>query len=414
MIRQLEGLLVAAALSILAGLILGWPAGASQPAHRLAGAGGGQLPPYLDLDFQTPIQETPSSSPQPEATAALPDIPVQSKKRPAAWQKAFAFWDHTLDFGSRASFMSLRRLKASGANTVSPVITWYVTHPYDVHIHRGKWTPKDEELVAVVGEAHRLGLRVVFRLHIDCDDGSWRARINPGDKEAFFTGYRKLLLHYADLARDHGVEGMVIAAELSSLSGPAYTHYWRSMIADVRGRFDGFLTYSAQWGSAPASSEYDQFREYEQIGFWPDLDYLGVSAYFELTGDGRLNPTHQELVANWEEWRRLRLEPFQARFGMPLIFTEVGYASAPDAARHPWAGGGGPNTVNLQLQATLYDALFESWVGVHWFHGVYLWFWPSNTRLAGPSNSDYPPVGKPAEQVLRDWYQLLDDMERAP
>ncbi|MGI5836933.1 MAG: glycoside hydrolase family 113 [Chloroflexota bacterium] len=411
MVRWLGGLLIVTALSMLACLTPSQQAGVPRLAANLVSADSGYLLLSQEPDYPTPTPNTLSSSPQPQATRTSAETAGNTNKRSMVWQKAFAFWNHNLDFGSRASFMSLRRLKASGANTVSPVITWFVTHPYDVNIHSGKWTPKDEDLIAVVNEAHRLGLQVVFRLHIDCEDGTWRARINPDDKDAFFSAYRSVLLHYADLARNHNVEGMVIGAELSSLSGPSYTHYWRSMIAEVRGRFDGFLTYSAQWGSAPASAEQDQFREYEQIEFWPDLDYLGISAYFELTQDGQPSPTNQELVFNWDEWRKLRIEPFQARYDMPLIFTEVGYPSAPEAARHPWAGGGS-SMVNLQLQAALYDALFESWAGVDWFHGAYLWFWPSDFERGGLADSDYPPLGKPAEQVLRNWYQLLDDMER--
>ena len=378
----------------------------------LAGADGLRT----DARQPAPVPGLQSGEPTADAGSGSQQVPIPSPsplhpREHEGWQKGFAFWSQTPAFGSRHSFAALRRLKAAGANTVSPVITWYLAHPYDVRLHPGRGTPADDELVAAVDEAHRLGLQVVLRFHVDCEDGSWRARINPDDKDALFTAYSAVLNHYADLAQAHGVEGMVIGAELSSLTGPAYTSYWRSMIAEVRRRFGGFLTYSAQWGSAPPSSEHDQYREFEQIEFWQELDYLGISAYFELAQDGQSAPSRQELLARWDEWRRLRIEPFQARYGMPLLFTEVGYPSSQEAARHPWNGS--PYVqVNLQLQADLYSALFESWSEVPWFGGAYLWFWPTDLDAGVPVDSDYPPVGKPAEQVLRDWHQLLDDMER--
>jgi hypothetical protein len=299
-----------------------------------------------------------------------------------------------------------------GADTVAPIITWYVSNSHDVRLHRGPGTPSDDDLAAAITYAHRLGLRVVLRLHVDCEDGEWRAYLNPADKTTWFDEYGIVLNHYADLARSHGVEGMVIGTEMVSLTRPAYTPQWKAMIAQVRRRFHGFLTYSAQWGSAPPESPTDPFREFEQIGFWRDLDFLGISAYFELAPDGNSAPSLEKLEARWEELRRLRIAPFQARYGMPLLFTEVGYASTNQAARHPWAGAG-PGAVDLALQATLYRALFQSWADVSWFRGAYFWFWATDADGSGPTSTDYPPTGKPAEDVIREWFAELQCLEIA-
>lgn len=379
-----------------------------EPSDVAASRGEGpETPPYGSGRVAEPTGTV--AEPAPEAMAT---IHPRQPRNPEGWQKGFAFWDRFAPFGSTESFQSLHHLRGVGANTVSPVITWYVAGPWDHQLHPGKGTPSEEELIAAIDEAHRQGLQVVLRLHVDCEDGTWRARINPNDKKGFFAAYGTVLNYYARLAEEQGVEGLVIGTELVGVSGPAYTDYWRSMIAQVRQRFGGFLTYSAQWGSAPPSAEYDQYREFEQIEFWEELDYLGISAYFELADGGNLSPTVPELVARWEEVRRLRIEPFQARYGKPLLFTEVGYPSDGEAARHPWSGGGEHRPVNLRLQAELYSALFESWAEVPWFRGAYFWYWPTDHEGSGPTSPDYPPTGKPAELVIHRWYRLLDDMER--
>ncbi|MHB0870570.1 MAG: glycoside hydrolase family 113 [Chloroflexota bacterium] len=389
-------------LTLIAAAVL--PALVMGLAVVMSRQGGSETHPSGDVGPPTPAP-LPTPVPVPSPT------PVPPRWDPERWQKGFALWERGSPFGSPEGLQSLQQLRDVGADTISPVITWYVAGPHDPHLHRGKSTPNEDELVAAIDEAHRQGLQVVLRFHVDCEDGTWRANIDPQDKEAFFAAYGTVIAYYARLAEEHQVEGMVIGAELSGLSGPANTPYWRSLIARVRQQFDGFLTYSAQWGSAPPSAPTDRYREFQQIEFWDDLDYLGISAYFELADGGRPSPSTPELLARWEEWRRLQIEPFQARYGKPLLFTEVGYPSSGEAARHPWAGGG-PQSVNLQLQAELYSALFQSWSGVPWFRGAYFWFWPTDGYGTGPASADYPPAGKPAEGVIRRWYRQLDDMER--
>ncbi|HEX2923993.1 MAG TPA: hypothetical protein VHS28_08205, partial [Chloroflexota bacterium] len=268
------------------------------------GALSGGLPGIPDRASTVPSQPQPTATaeaiaPTPEPTPEPTPIPDPSLYRlPANWQKGVVLWDRPESFGSPASFQSLRELRDVGATSISPVVTWYVAGPWDPHIHPGKKTPTDDDLIAVIDEAHNLGLQVMLRFHIDCEDGNWRARIDPQDKEAFFNAYTTVLGYYAGLARDHAVEGIAIGAELSSLTKPAYTDYWRSVIAQVRQRFPGFLTYSAQWGSAPPDALADPFREFEQIQFWDDLDYLGISGYFELVAAGQ-TPSLQSYIDMW-------------------------------------------------------------------------------------------------------------------
>ncbi len=384
-------------------------------AAGMIGSGAAGESPGLGIQAVGEPQPAPSAAPPSTSEATVEPAPARGARPapvPDGWQRGFAFWDRSAPYGSPESFAALARLRDLGADTVSPLITWYVAHPRAPVIHRGRGTPSDEDLAAAIDEAHHLGLRVVLRFHVDCEDGAWRATISPDDRDTWFASYGAALNHYAALAEAHGVEGMVIGAELVRMTTPAHTHRWQKMIAEVRQRFSGFLTYSAQWGSAPPESAADPYREYEQVGFWPDLDYLGIAAYFELAPHGGYHPSADDLRAAWEVWRERRIGPFQARYGMPLLFTEVGYRSTNGAAWHPWDGALSQGA-NPQLQADLFQALFESWAAVPWFRGGYFWFWATDGDGSGLSSVDYPPTGKPAEQVVRRWYAMLDQIERA-
>ncbi len=108
---------------------------------------------------------------------------------------------------------------------------------------------------------------------------------------------------------------------------------WRRLIRAVREQFRGRLTYAAN------------FDQYRSVGFWSELDLVGINAYFPLRGD--LEPRgDDELLAGFERsWRReLRaIDAHRRAIGLaerPVLFTELGYTRARGATLEPWAGDG--------------------------------------------------------------------------
>lgn len=104
---------------------------------------------------------------------------------------------------------------------------------------------------------------------------------------------------------------------------------WQGLIAEVRSRYSGDLTYAAN------------FDSYAEVGFWPELDVMAVNAYFPLR-----EPTEaadaDTLAAGWERVFT-DLEASQADMGvagMPVIFTELGYTRRAGATTAPWAWQG--------------------------------------------------------------------------
>jgi hypothetical protein len=60
--------------------------------------------------------------------------------------------------------------------------------------------------------------------------------------------------------------------------------------------------------------------------------------------------------------------------------------------------------VDLQEQADLYQAVFESVFNQDWFAGIFWGMWETDPFQGGPCDMKATPHDKPAEAVLRLWY----------
>ncbi|NOX45222.1 MAG: glycoside hydrolase, partial [Caldiserica bacterium] len=83
---------------------------------------------------------------------------------------------------------------------------------------------------------------------------------------------------------------------------------------------------------------------------------------------------------------------------------EVGYRSLDGALRAPWdrTSVGEPDPGE---QALGYRAFFEAVWGKHpWFAGAFFWRWELEPTAGGPGDTGYTPQNKPAEGVLRHYF----------
>jgi hypothetical protein len=87
-----------------------------------------------------------------------------------------------------------------------------------------------------------------------------------------------------------------------------------------------------------------------------------------------------------------------------VLFTEVGYLSVDGTAAKPW-NYFATSKIDLEEQALCYQAFVGTWDPPPGFlHGVYFYNWWGG---GGIGDRDYTPRDKPAETVLRDWYNSL-------
>ncbi|MHC4947607.1 MAG: glycoside hydrolase family 113 [Planctomycetota bacterium] len=287
-----------------------------------------------------------------------------------------------------------------GANALIIVTPMYQSRVDSVEIAmRPDKCPTDEQLLAILERARRRDLLTMLLpivLIESPEDKEWRGVIRPRDWETWWRSYEAFLDRFVDLAVTADVDILSIGSELNRTEDQVGR--WRSVIERVRGRYDGLLTYSANW------DRYDRTR------LWSLVDVISVSAYFEIGRDDPAAPV-ETLAAAWTR-ERDRLLRFAGRHGRPLLLSEVGYPSLPWAGAHPWNYvAGGETPADPEAQARCYRAFFRAWAPVlgrpdGTAAGFFCYRWDPYHR-GGPRDTGYGVVGKPALEVIRDGFERL-------
>lgn len=247
---------------------------------------------------------------------------------------------------------------------------------------------------------HDKGVKVHLKPHIWLSDG-WRSNISLSDAdwEIWFDSYHKTMVHYAKLAETNKVEMLCIGTELRTAI-KKMPHKWPAMIRDIRAVYNGKLTYAANWDDA-----------IDEVPFWSSLDYIGVQAYFPLTENK--SPSLEEIQKGWQKHKKA-LAKASSDYGMPILFTEVGYRSDVSATIAPWEWGNSMGALYNQksdrTQKLAFEALFMELWKEPWFAGAYIWQWHAQTdpeRMK--KNVDFTPRFKPAENVIAKWYGTVGE-----
>ncbi len=98
-------------------------------------------------------------------------------------------------------------------------------------------------------------------------------------------------------------------------------------------------------------------------------------------------------------------------YGKPVLFTEIGYRSAADAAVRPWEWPDGRDAkpTDEGQQAALYTAFFESVWPRPWFRGAFFWKWYPVRSIDGPIRPlGFTPQGKAAQGIMTRAYAAPD------
>lgn len=307
-------------------------------------------------------------------------------------------WSSTTGYGSGASARQHKRLRAIGVNSIAVTPFGFQEGATSNGLVgfmgegpiQGKWN-RDEEFGREVALARESGLRVMMKPHIWSHDfwngKEWHGTVRQStaqDHKTWWASYRKFILHYARFSQRTGVDALCIGTELVKMS-TSYPDEWRALIRDVREIYDGELTYAAHWD-----------REWREIQFWGDLDYIGIASYFPLEVSD--SATVEELADAWEphKWEIAQLARTVNR---PVLFLEVGYRPIDGAWREPWKYSGG--RPNREAPAQAFRGLFRAFEGESWFRGVYIWKVFTDTKGWGRDEEDgFRIMNLPVERVI--------------
>src|SRR4051794_29687583 len=213
---------------------------------------------------------------------------------------------------------------ASGDSDHAAIFTqWFIDTPTSSRLAPdASRTPTDASILHAAEVARKNGMEVTLKPQVGIRTNSWIGAATPADLPASWADYRTMLLHYADLAEQAHASLLVIGTEMRRLSG--YQSLWRPLIAAIRQRFHGQLTYAAD------------SSEFEHVPFWDALDYIGIDAYFPLADVSDPAPPVADLAAAWSERGYLgAIAATSAETGKRVLFTELGYRGGHAAAVHP-------------------------------------------------------------------------------
>lgn len=283
---------------------------------------------------------------------------------------------------------------------------WQADYDSDQVGRRGQdyktWSRRDSSFAEQIRWVKANDFRIMIKPHIwmgDNESGKWRSEIDPRGGEAgwakWASSYRDFILHYASMSEQLGAEMFCIGTELHR---PIKEHpeFWKQLIAEVRQVYSGKITYAANW-----------YKEVNDVSFWEDLDFIGIQAYYPLCK--QTNPPLKNLLKGWKPYLN-QLEKLHKRYDKPILFTEIGYKSTPDAAIEPWEWVDRIHpkhrTLSLETQANCYEAFFRTFWHQKWFAGAHFWQWRTGGRRhdSQRENFDFTPQNKPAEQTLSRWF----------
>lgn len=307
----------------------------------------------------------------------------------------------TKGYGTPASEEALTHLSKQHVNWVSITPFGWMKTLHDTSVkgeHAGAMPKAGESagrVVGVIEQAHKKNMRVMLKPHIWIGRGAWRGKILPKDSKgqvawrAWWASYEQFILYYAKLAQKHRVAALVLGVELASAL-KTHPESFLTLIQKVRAIYKGKITYSANWDEAI------------DVRVWKALDLVSTQLYPPLSKSTspQRHALIQALRRHLKQWSKIAKDA-----GKPLVITEVGYKSAPNAVIEPF---GWPERLpksmkkpDPAIQKVAYDALFTALGEVDNLQGVFVWKYFTNKGTDEEGPMGFSPRGKPAEAVLK-------------
>lgn len=303
---------------------------------------------------------------------------------------------HNVAFDAPQNVNNMKALRLLGANTVAiiPFIRQSTTRACDLLIDADYPNQRLKKTIEII---HAEGMRVVLKPQIFVS-GSWAGEIEPVSEAGWacwFKAYRQIMIDYADIANQTGVDMLVVGTELKKTE---LRPEWKSLITELRSRYSGQLSYVGN-----SVSNVMRFSGFEM------LDSVAISFYHSMEGVQSKQEMRASMrdVADSMKW-------FVKQFNIPFWIAEVGITSRVGALKNPWVWADSlPSTTipDTNLQAEVLDGWLSAFSG-DWHKGILIWNWYSDPKAGGIKDIDFTIQNKPAlKRVSCHWQGLCNEIE---
>jgi hypothetical protein len=301
-----------------------------------------------------------------------------------------------------ASFLD--HLQSLGVDSLSVVIVFQQSANGSSDPHLASFAPSPAQIQILIDAAHQRGMSLMVRPLMDDSNiiaasnapggtpGQWRGTVMPTDPTTWFsTYYNSIILPYASLT---GLDIVDVGSELATLAAN-YPDRWKNLITNLQAVRPALrVSYSTvDWYALPGQQQ-------PYPSFAPNLDVLGVDAYFPLNGVTNGYDVSQ-LVKAWQPALG-KIAQLSAYYHKPVQFHEIGLASQCCTLTQPflYTPGAAPN---MQAQAAYYAGACQA---IRSYHiGMYWWEYNGMDPLSSPgTDNGFSPYGKPAEQEMARCY----------
>jgi hypothetical protein len=299
-------------------------------------------------------------------------------------------------YASPRSLATLRRLAGMAVNSISIMPYGFSRRenaPEIEFVHRSPRGETDEGTLRAVADARTLGMSAMVKPHLWVGGGAFVGKIamsNPADWAKWFAAYRRFSIHHAIVAQASGADLFCVGTELAGTE--SHVEEWRRTVAAIRLATGTALVYASNWAAGAP-----------RVGFWDLLDVIGADFYDPLSADP--GASDAALVGGVRRAAR-PLARLSAATGKPVVFTEAGYPPAATSWTAPHDEESG-RPLAPQDAARSVRAVFAALSGEKWWRGVYWWKVFSDGRDAGPADSSYNFLGRPAGEAIATGFRRL-------
>jgi hypothetical protein len=285
-------------------------------------------------------------------------------------------------------------LHANSVAVTFPVFT-YGIDANTVYARPGV-TPTPGHIAIFLAAAAKAHIRVTLRPVLDenaliaQNPAAWRGSIEPRNRAAWFSSYRRLLLPYVTAAQAGHAATFVLGTELDSMQGDPH---WPALIRSFRSVYSGQLAYDENYGEFAIDAGNLPVQSHD-VDAYPEIGLPDSASVASLTW-------------SWDAW--LGAHPLSVR--RELTLSEIGIDAVAGSYAEPWDWNGKATApIDTRVQASWYQAACNAVSAEQIGGGIYWWEvnFDANPSQPRPFESDRLTfLDRPAQQVIRNCFARL-------